>query len=408
MIFWIVAGALTAGVVAGLLMPLLRRPPASIDRGAYDLAVGRDQLAEVDRDLARGEIGAEQAAAARTEIERRLLAIASAADAPAGTEAETAQPRPTARRLVGVILAITVPAATVGAYLFLGTPGAPSQPFAERRTTPDAATQTAPAMAQMAERLTERLAAAPDDRDAWILLARTYTELRRFADAARAYGQAIEAGFDEAEMFAARGEALIAAADGTVVPEARQAFAAALERNPDQPRARYYAGLALAQDGRLRDAMDLWTAVLRESPAQAPWSAFIAGQIRRAASSLGEEPPPEAAETVQPQAPPATAGAPGPSQADVEAAGAMSAEERTAFIRTMVARLASRMEEEPGDLKGWLRLTRAYGVLGEVENAKETLARAEALLRDLPADAPERAAAETDLEATRQALPMVN
>lgn len=405
MIFWIVAGALTAGVIAGLLMPLLRRPPDSIDRGAYDLAVGRDQLAEVDRDLARGDIGAEQAAAARTEIERRLLAIASAADAPADTEAETARPRPTARRLVSVILAITVPAATVGVYLFLGTPGAPSQPFAERRTTPDAATQTAPAMAQIAERLTERLAAAPDDREGWILLARTYTELRRFADAARAYGQAIEAGFDEAEMFAARGEALIAAADGTVVPKARQAFAAALERNPDQPRARYYAGLALAQDGRLRDAMDLWTAVLRETPAQAPWRAFIAGQVRRAASSLGEEPPPEAAETVQPQAPPATAGAPGPSQTDIQN---MSEEDQLALIRSMVERLANRMEEEPNNPEGWLRLAQAYGVLGEAKRAEAALARVDTLVNDLPAEAPERAALEAAVEAARAGLPPTN
>ena len=400
MIFWIVAGALTACVVAGLLMPLLRRPPANIDRSAYDLAVYRDQLAEVDRDLARGEIGAEQAAAARTEIERRLLAIASAADAPADTQVETAQPQPIARRMTSIVLAVTVPVAAVGTYLFLGAPGAPSQPFAKRTTTLDATTQAAPAMAQLAERMAERLATAPDDRDGWILLARTYTELGRFADAARAYGDAIEAGFDEAEMYAAQGESLTAAADGTVVLEARQAFAAALERNPDQPRARYYAGLALAQDGRLREAMNVWTAVLRESPAQAPWRAFIAAQVRRAASSLGEEPPPEAAEEA-----PATAGAPGPSQADVEAAGEMSAEERVAFIRTMVARLASRMEEEPGDLDGWLRLARAYGVLGEAENAKGALVSAEALLRDLPADAPERAAAEAALEAARRALP---
>ncbi|MHA1599317.1 MAG: c-type cytochrome biogenesis protein CcmI [Alphaproteobacteria bacterium] len=397
MIFWIIVGVLSTCVVAGLLLPLLRRPRTSIDRGAYDLTVYRDQLAEIDRDLARGEIGAEQATAARTEVERRLLAIAPAAN--------TAPPRPTAQRMVGVVLAITVPAATVGIYLFLGAPGAPSQPFAKRTTTADAATQAAPAMAQLAERLAARLATVPDDRDSWILLARTYTELQRFAEAAGAYGQAIENGFDGAEMHAARGESLTAAADGTVVPEARQAFATALERDPEEPRARYYAGLALAQDGRVREAMDVWTALLREAPADAPWRAFIATQVRRSASALGEAVPPEAAETAQPQAPAQTApvisGAPGPSQADVEAAAEMSAADRAAFIRTMVQRLASRMEEEPDNIDGWLRLTRAYGVLGEIENAKEALARAEALIRDLPADAPERAA----VKAARTALP---
>lgn len=397
MIFWIIAGALTALVIAGLLVPLLRRPHAGANRSAYDLAIYRDQLAEIDRDLARGEIGAEQAAAARTEVERRLLAIA-----PDAETRESTEPRPVAHRLAGIILAISVPAAAVGVYLFLGTPGVPSQPFAERKTTVDAATQSAPAMDQLAERLAARLAEAPDDRDGWILLARTYTEMQRFNEAARVYARAIENGFDEAEFHAARGESLTAAAGGTVVPEARQAFAAALERDPAEPRARYYAGLALVQDGRTREAMDVWAALLREAPVDAPWRPFIAAQVRRAASAMGEDPPPEAAEVAPPLAPPqAAAGAPGPSQADVEAAGEMSEADRAAFIRTMVGRLASRMEEQPDDLDGWLRLARAYGVLGEAERAKEALARADALVQDLPAGAPERAA----VEAARVALP---
>jgi cytochrome c-type biogenesis protein CcmH len=398
MIFWIIAGALTALAVAGLLLPLLRRPRAGIDRGAYDLTVYRDQLAEIDRDLARGDIGTDQAAAARTEIERRMLAIAPPAIAVSDAQSEAAAPRPT--RLVGAVLAIAVPAAAVGIYLFLGAPGAPSQPFAGRVTTADATTQGGAAMAQLAERLAERLAAAPDDRDGWILLARTYTELQRFDAAARVYGQAIENGFDEAEMHAARGEALTAAAGGSVTPEARGAFAAALERDPDQSRARYYAGLAMAQDGRVREAMDVWTVLLRESPEDAPWRPFIADQVRRAASALGETPPPEAAEAAQPPVPPSI-GAAGPSQVDMEAAGEMSDEDRAAFIRTMVERLASRLETEPDNLEGWLQLARAYGVLGEAERAEAALARADALVRDLPAEAPERAA----VAAARASLP---
>ncbi len=403
MIFWIVAGTLTIFVVAGLLVPLLRRPDAGANRDAYDLAVYRDQLAEIDRDLARGEIGAEQATAARTEIERRLLAVAPGAPEPEARE--SVGPRPAAHRLAGTVLAIAVPAAAVGAYLLLGTPDVPSQPFAERKTTVDAATQAAPALNQLAERLAERLATAPDDRDGWILLARTFTEMQRFDAAAQAYAQAIENGFDEAEFHAARGESLTAAANGTVIPEARQAFASALERDPGEPRARYYAGLALVQDGRTREAMDVWATLLREAPADAPWRPFIAAQVRRAATAMGEDPPLEAAEvTPAPQAPPAIAGAPGPSQADVQAAGEMSEEDRAAFIRTMVQRLASRMEEQPDDLDGWLRLARAYGVLGEAVRAKEALARADALVQNLPAGAPERAA----VAAARAALPPGN
>ena len=79
----------------------------------------------------------------------------------------------------------------------------------------------------------------------------------------------------------------------------------------------------------------------------------------------------------------------------------MSAGEQAAFIRSMVARLAERLEAEPGDFQGWLRLARAYGVLGEAEQARAALSRAEAAIRELPENAPER----TQLEAARKELP---
>jgi len=411
MIFWSVAASLIALVVAGLLVPLLRRPAtAAADRNAYDMAVYRDQLAEIDRDLARGEIGAEQAATARTEVERRMLAVAPA-DTPQG-ESDPA-PRP-AHKAVAIALVIAVPALAVVAYLMLGAPGAPSQPFAERQTTAEIDGHTTPALTEMADRLAARLAVSPDDMQGWMLLARTYAALGRYDEAARVYGQAIEHGFDSADVHAAQGEALTAAADGTVTPEARQAFAAALERDRLEPRARYYGGLALAQDGRMHEAVTTWTDLLRDAPPEASWRDFVAGQVRQAAAALGEDPPPEAAETTTaetapsaaspPVSSPPIAGVPGPSQADVEAAGQMSGEDRLAFIRSMVARLATRQEEQPENLDGWLRLARAYGVLGEADHAKAALARAEALVRDLPADAPQRAA----VEAARQALPAAN
>jgi cytochrome c-type biogenesis protein CcmH len=79
----------------------------------------------------------------------------------------------------------------------------------------------------------------------------------------------------------------------------------------------------------------------------------------------------------------------------------MSPDQQAAFIRSMVARLAERLETEPGDFQGWLRLARAYGVLGEPAKAESALAHAAALVRDLPEDAPERA----QLDEASRALP---
>lgn len=413
MTFWLIAAALSALAVVVLLWPLLRRRTEVAPRQAYDLGVYRDQLAEVAREAAEGTLGPEQAAAARAEIERRLLAAAETGDD--GTP--PARSGRAATWTLAAVLGVAVPAVAIGGYLLLGAPGVPSRPFAERPPpeAPPAQDAMAQEMGALAERLAKRLAEAPDNRDGWLLLGRSYAEMGRFDKAAEAFRTAIAHGFDDAETQGALGEVLAAETGGRVGPDARRAFAAALEHDPDDPRARYYAGLALAQDDRLAEAMEQWLDLLKDAPVEAPWRPVVVQQVQEAAASLGVEPPeiPMAAELPSagmaqgdmqraPSAGAAPGGmGPGPSAADVEAAGEMSAEERNAFIRSMVARLAARLEAEPGDFQGWLRLARAYGVLGEIDQARAALSRAGEAIRDLPEDAPERA----QLEAARNGLP---
>ncbi len=406
MTFWLFAGGLSALAIALLLWPLLRRPAAAAPRQAYDLNVYRDQLAEVEREAAEGNLGAEQAAAARAEIEHRLLATAeTAVSAPDGS----GKPGTIGRAVtwsLALALGIAIPLAAVGLYLQLGNPGLPSLPFAER-PVPEAPAENVAGqeMEALAAGLAARLAEDPDNRDGWLLLGRSYAQLQQFDAAAQAYRRAITQGFDDADTQSSLGEMLAAQAGGTIGPEARDAFAAALEHDPNDPRARYYAGLALAQDGRPAEAIEIWLGLLRQSTAEAPWRPVVAQQIREAAANLGIEAPemPTAPDVAPDSAGgvPRMGAQPGPSAADVEAAGEMSAEDRAAFIRSMVARLAERLEAEPGDFQGWLRLAQAYGVLGEADRAKTALARAESAIRELPEAALERA----QLEAARKALP---
>jgi len=397
MTFWLAAGALSAFAVGLLLWPLLRRPAAIAPRQAYDLNVYQDQLAEIARETAEGRLDPEQAAAARAEIERRLLATAeSGADSGAEDSGGPAEPRAigrTATWSLAAALCFAIPLAAIGLYLLLGNPGSQSMPFAER-PAPEAPAERAagPGMEALTQRLAARLAEEPDNRAGWLLLGRSYAQIGQFDAAAETYRQAIAQGFDDSEVQSALGEMLTVQAGGTIGPEARNAFAAALAEDPLNPRAVYYAGLALAQDGRAQEAIDLWLGLLRQSTAEAPWRPMVAQQIREAAASLGIEAP-----ALPVAATPEAAAPPGPSAADVEAAGQMSAADRAAFIRSMVARLAERLEAEPGDFQGWLRLAQAYGVLGERDQAEDALSRAEAAIRELPQDAPERA----QLEAAR-------
>lgn len=301
-------------------------------------------------------------------MQRRLLAAAD--------DAETAA-RPFAKRgwALPAAIAVVAPSAAVGLYLVLGTPGMPGMPLAEREAEIDQAQH----MERAATELARRLAANPADLEGWVLLGRTYMTLGRFSEAANAFRQALERGLDQPETNSELGEALTAANDGIVSQSARQAFQRALSALPGEPRARYYLALALYQEGRREDALSEWVALLRESPADAPWVPLLRQNVSRLSAELGR---PEDSLDLST----APAGRPGPSQAEVEAIESMSPEERAEMIQSMVARLAERLEEEPENLEGWLRLAQSYLVLGREPDALAALRRAEPLVASLPED----------------------
>jgi cytochrome c-type biogenesis protein CcmH len=384
MMFWVLAAVMAALLVLALLWPLLRARGAAPAAADYDRAVYLDQLSELELDRQRGLIDAVEAEAARREIERRLLQTETGADktVPSGGGRW--------RRLALVLVVALPPALGLGLYLQLGTPDLPGLPLAGRDPGGPAE------LALLIDRLQLRLADRPEDTEVHLILAQLYERAGRFDEAAARYRAAIalieQQGEVPAGLHAALGETLVAAAGGQVGREARLAFAAAIEADPGSSRARYFAGLAMAQDGRLQDAIDVWQSLAEDSPADAPWLPLLSQQIARAARELGIEPP-------------AIAQPPGPSASDVEAAQNMTPEERADFIRSMVDQLAVRLEAEPADPDGWLRLARAHAVLREDDKARAALARAEAEIAALPEGAPERAALGQRLAELRRQLP---
>ncbi|MGF1628944.1 MAG: c-type cytochrome biogenesis protein CcmI [Kiloniellaceae bacterium] len=396
MMFWVLAAVMAALLVLALLWPLLRARGAAPAAADYDRAVYRDQLSELELDLQRGLIGAGEAEAARREIERRLLQTEG------GKVAAPSAGGPWFRRLALALVVALPPALGLGLYLQLGTPDLPGLPLAERDPGGPAE------LAMLIERLQARLADNPQDIEAQLVLAQLFERAGRFEAAAARYRAAIalieQQGAVPAALHAALGEALVAAAGGQVGRDARLAFAAAIEADPGNSRARFFAGLAMAQDGRLQEAIAVWQDLAEDSPADAPWLPLLQQQIAWAARELGIEPPAMA----QPQLPaeqPSAEQPPGPTSSDVEAAEEMTPQERTAFIRSMVDQLAARLEAEPADPDGWLRLARAHAVLLEDDNARAALARAEAEIAALPEGSPERAALTQRLEAQRRQLP---
>jgi cytochrome c-type biogenesis protein CcmH len=342
MTLWLVFALMTAAAIFAVLWPLSWRAP---ERGGTDVAVYRDQLDEIARDRAAGLIGAREAEAAKIEISRRLIAAADAAAAQKPASAGSPLWR---RRLTATAGLLLLPVGATALYLMLGSPQLPGEPLAARLR----AIHNDGSVESLVAQVEAHLKRNPKDARGYAVLAPVYLQLGRFSDAVNARRKVLALAGESAERQADLGEALSAEANGIVTAEAKRAFARALTLDPNDLKARVYTGIAAEQHGDRRKAAAIWRSALEKAPPGAPWITAVRQALARVEGAV-----------------PPAAGAPGPSTADVAAASQMSRQDRSAMIRSMVARLASRLKQDGNDIKGWQRLLRAYMVLNERDKA---------------------------------------
>lgn len=334
MTLWFVFALMTAAAVFAVLWPLGRGTGSA--REGSEAVVYKDQLAEVQRDAAAGMIGATEAEAARVEISRRLLAASD-------TETGALSSSTSFRRAVAVVALVGLPLVAVALYAQFGSPSLGDFPLAERTRTLAASSSMDKLVAQVETHLEKN----PTDGRGWEVLAPVLVKLGRFDDATRAYRNAIAYNGESATRRADLGEAIAAASGGVVTAEAKAEFDRAVALDPSEVKARYFVGLAAEQDGRKDDAANVWRAMLASAPADAPWRPLIQDSLTRVGVS-----------------------APKLSDEDVAAAKGMTEGDRNTMIRGMVDRLATRLKDNGSDVEGWLRLVRAYMVLGERDKAQ--------------------------------------
>jgi cytochrome c-type biogenesis protein CcmH len=228
-------------------------------------------------------------------------------------------------------------AAGLGAYGYLGRPDYALMSLRDG-PSPDNFQQ---AIAYLSQRIRER----PNDAQGWTILGRGYLGLGDPYNAEGAFRRAVE--IETAQNGDPSGDLLVdyaiarGLATGGIDESVRDIFARAVSIDPENPDARYYYGLALAELGDPQRALAVWDGLLADAPPNAPWRAELPNQI--------------AALRAQAQAPTGE-GPPDP--------------------RAMVANLAARLSEQPDDIEGWTMLIRAYGVLGETESAHAALENA--------------------------------
>jgi cytochrome c-type biogenesis protein CcmH len=197
---------------------------------------------------------------------------------------------------------------------------------------------------------------------------------RRYGDAAQAYAQAIRLLGPSAKRLSGQGQAFVLANNGVVTEDARNALERALDLDPTLIEPRILLAIAKEQDGQFQAAIEDWRALLSKADAKAPWRELVEKRIAAAEARLAGKPVPETETPAPPQV--EAPGQGGPSASDIAAAQDMNPAERQAMVERMVQGLAARLDQDGGDLPGWLKLVRAYSVLDRKDDALRALQRA--------------------------------
>ena len=338
MTLWFVFALMTVAAIFAVLWPLSRS--ASASAGGSEAAVYKDQLAEIERDAAAGLIGIPESEAARVEIGRRLLAADRQRELPARSNLAL-------RRASAVVALVGLPVAAVMFYLAYGSPWLGDFPLASRARTADV-NQPLETWWRRSSPIWKRIRPTPAAGPCW---RRCWRVSAGFDDAVGAYRNVITYAGDNAERRADLGEALALVAGGVVTAEAKAEFERAVAQDANEPRANYFLGLAAEQDGRQADAAAIWRAMLAKAPADAPWRPLVQAALTRVGGPS----------------------VPAISSEAIAAAKDMNDPDRNAMISGMVDRLATRLKQNGDDVEGWLRLMRAYMVMGERDKAASAL-----------------------------------
>jgi cytochrome c-type biogenesis protein CcmH len=383
MTLWIVLSVMIAVAAICVASPFLRRQIRSPDKGDLSIALARNQINAIEAEVSQGLLAPQDAQAARTEIERRIIAA---------TRTPRIAVNDTSNQMRLISVAVIVGWVVVGSswlYATLGRPDLPAAPhlplIAERQMAPSNPTATTGAvLARDAGSagdveasiisLAARLQDAPDDAGGWQMLGWSYFNTERYAEASSAYARAVTIVDDDPELWSLYGETLVRAANGLVTTAAQAAFEAAVALNPDDARALFFLGMALEQNGDPVAAVDAWIALLSNARADADWSAGVLKRVSELATSNdisidGRLP-------IAGQSLPPTSPAPSPSQTDLDNAEQMMPADRQAMIVGMVDQLEARLKERPDDLDGWLRLMQSQVVLGDQQAARSAYANA--------------------------------
>jgi cytochrome c-type biogenesis protein CcmH len=371
MIFWILVAGLVAAVTLAITRPLIRAGAQGRDAADADIAVYKDQLKEVAADEASGTLAPAEAENARSEIARRLLRTTAKVEKQKTPEGDG---RYRIAAYASIVTSIAVPVVSLALYLAYGAPGLPGQPLSERLSEKANAAKPNDLIAKVEQRLREH----PEDGKGWSVIAPVYYAMGRYGDAATAYANAMRLAGETPERLQGFANARIRVENGVIPEDARKALQRILVIAPDRKEPRIWLALAKEQDGKLDEAAADYRKLIDEAPSDAPWRKVLEQRLANLTPGPNKKTSVDTDQNSASNGAISESTAPAP---DASAVASMTPQERQAFIARMVDGLATRLKSNGTDAAGWVKLIRAYQVLGRRDDAIKALSDARTNLK---------------------------
>ena len=291
-LFWVICAFLIVIALAFVLPPAMQRSQetktrADDERREANIAVYRDQLSELEADLRNGIIAEDQYAQDRDEIERRLLED-TAGVSKKKTAATTVNGRNTA-----YLLGLGIPFIAVIFYLKVGepklieNPGTVSSPPAAAASGPMERSQEQ--IEANVEKLAKKLESNPNDGEGWLMLARSYSSMEKFGEAAGAYAKATELTPKNADLWAEYAFATAMASGKSLQGKPLELINHALQIEPENAKALQLAGTAAFEVKDYKKAIDYWQRVLKKVPPESDVGKAITDRINEAKTLAGSK-----------------------------------------------------------------------------------------------------------------------
>ena len=388
MIFWAITFVICGITTVIFYLSIIQKAPEITSNS--DLEVYKDQLINIDSELTRGIITADEGERIKAEVGRRILDLGKRKQFPFKKET----------KLLGIILSVCflVILGLGGSVIYqeFGAPGYANISQNQRIKNADKlikgrATQEQllalridePSLitpegnyGELVQKLRQKVAERPTDLEGLKLLTGIETKIGNIDEAVKSQRQFLEVlGNNASDIdFFNYADLLINQVDGVVSPQADKALRSALEINPQNGGAKYYIGLMLAQNDRPDLAIRLWKQLLNKDDIVSPWIPLIRADIERLAVLAGDTK----------FKLPTMESIPGPTSEDIENASSMTESEREDMIRGMVSRLSERLSTKGGNPNEWARLINALGILGEFQNANSVWEEAKNIFKGSP------------------------